>query len=127
MPSRHVEFTRLAEAIGIDTALALVGFCDGTPTLYVPGFYRAGHILERVLGDAGFMRLIASFGGETICMPRLSLDAERRLGAVYRGMKAGQSTRQIADRIGVSYRRIRQIEVAIKSGGPLTVTARGSC
>ncbi len=127
MPSFHVEFTRLAEGIGIDAALTLVAFCDGAPTLYIPGFYRAGHILERVLGDAGFLHLIASFGGETICMPRLNLDAERRIGAVYRGMKAGQSTRKIADGLGISYRRVRQIEVAIKSGQPLTTTARARC
>ena len=128
MPSsHHVEFTRLAEGIGIDAALTLVGFFDGMPTAYIPGYRRAGHILERVLGEAGFLRLIASFGGETLSMPSLNLDAERRLGAVYRGMKAGQSTRQIADRLGVSFRRVRQLEVAIKSGGPLTVTAKARC
>ncbi len=123
MPSR-LEFTRLAEAIGINAALALVAFCDGAPTIYAPAQYRKNHILERVLGEDGFLRLIASFGGETVCMPRLAVDAERRLGAVYRGMRDGLTTRQIADRLGISYRRVRQIEVAIKGTGPLTTTAR---
>lgn len=124
MPSRHVEFARLVECIGLQPALALVAFCDGARTLYVPGCYRAGHILERVVGESSFLSLIAGFGGETIAMPSVRMDAERRLGTVYRGMRDGMTTQQIADQIGISYRRVRQIEVSIKAGGLLTTAAR---
>lgn len=122
--SRTTAFSALVKAIGLNGALALVAFCDGQPTLYVPGCYRSGHLLERVLGEDGFLRLIASYGGETICVPRVHMDAERRLGAVYRGMRAGLSTRQIADQLGITFRRVRQIEVAIRGSGPLTDLAR---
>lgn len=122
--SRTTTFSALAAAIGPDGALALVAFCDGQPTLYVPGCYRAGHLLERLLGEDGFLRMIAAYGGETVCIPQARMDAERRLGAVYRGMRAGKTTGQIADQLGVTYRRVRQLETAIRGSGPLTVLAR---
>lgn len=118
--------SRLVESIGIGSALALVAFFDGVRTAYIPERYLSGHILERVVGEVAFLRLIADFGGETIMVPRPKFDAERRLGAVYRGMRDGLTTRQIAKQIGISYRRVRQIEVAIKAGSPLTTHARNA-
>ena len=124
MPSRQVQLARLVDSLGIEAALVLVAFFGDRPTFYCPERYHAGHILERVLGEYGFLRLIAAHGGETVEIPRARFEAERRLGAVYRGLRDGLTARQIADRLGISYRRVRQIEVAIKSGGPLTTTAR---
>lgn len=118
--------SRLVESIGIECALVLVAFFDGVPTMYAPEHYRSGHILERVIGEGAFLRLIADFGGETIMLPHPRFDAERRLGAVYRGMRDGLTTRQIAEQIGISYRRVRQIEVAIKAEGALTTAARNA-
>ena len=123
---RQVQLARLVDAVGPNAGLTLVAFFGDRPTVYVPGQYRPGHLLERVLGEDGFLRLVANFGGETITLPRAHFDAERRLGAVYRGMKAGLTTRQIAAAVGISYRRVRQIEVAIKSGEPLTESARSA-
>lgn len=124
MPSRQVMLSRLVESVGLGSALALAAFFDGVRTMYVPERYRSGHILERVLGEVAFLRLIADFGGETVMVPRPHFDAERRLGAVYRGMRAGLTTAQIAEQLGITYRRVRQIEVAILAGGPLTALAR---
>jgi hypothetical protein len=122
--SKFLQFERLAEAVGPGAALSLVAFYDGLPTVYVPGIYRPGHLLERVLGEAGFLRMVAAFGGETVCLPRARLEAERRAGAVYRGMRNGLSTAAIADQTGITRRRVRQIETAIKGGEPLTAAAR---
>lgn len=118
--------SRLVESIGIECAMVLVAFFDGVPTMYVPERYRSGHILVRVIGEVAFLRLIADFGGETIMLPHPRFDAERRLGAVYRGMRDGLTTRQIAEQLGISYRRVRQIEVAIKAEGALTTAARNA-
>ena len=125
MPSRQTSFNSLAAAIGPDAARTLLAFFDGQqPTLYVPGCYHAGHLLERILGQFAFLRLVANFGGETIMLVNASIDAERRVGAVYRGMRAGLTTAQISGQLGITYRRVRQIEVAIRAGGPLTALAR---
>jgi hypothetical protein len=118
--------SRLVESVGLGPALAFAAFFDGVRTAYIPEHYRSGHILERVLGEVAFLRLIADFGGETVMVPRPHFDAERRLGAVYRGMRDSLTTKQIAEQIGISYRRVRQIEVAIKAGGTLTTAARNA-
>lgn len=103
--------------------MTLAAFAGGR-TLYVPEKHRPGHLLERLLGEETFLRMIAAHGGETVMFVHARMDAERRLGVVLRGMRAGLTTKQIAAEIGISYRRVRQIEVAIRSGGPLTVLAR---
>jgi hypothetical protein len=124
MPSPRLSaFSALAEAIGPDAALELVGFAGGH-TLYAPEKYTPGHLLERVIGEAGFLRLISSYGGETLTIPQTRIDAARRIGAVYRGSRTGLTTRQIASELGITFRRVRQLEVAIKAGGPLTPLAR---
>jgi hypothetical protein len=125
MPSRATTFGNLSEAIGPDAARTLLAFFDGQqPTLYVPGCYHPGHLLERILGQSAFLRLIAARGDETIMLVHARMEPERRAGAVYRGMRAGLSTREIAEQIGCSYRRVRQIETAIRAGAPLTAIAR---
>ena len=121
--SRHAKFTRLAESIGVDAALTLAAFFRGQPTLYVPEFHRCGHLIECVVGQPAFLRLIAAYGGETICLPKVCTEAEQRAGAVYRALLKGQSTAEIAALLGISQRRCRQIEVAIGAGGPLTALA----
>jgi hypothetical protein len=121
--SRVATLSHLVEAIGLEGALTLAAFAGGR-TLYVPECYRPGHLLERLLGEEIFLRMIAAHGGETVMFVHARMDAERRVGAVYRGMRAGLSTQQIADQLGISYRRVRQIEVAIRGDGPLTSLAR---
>ncbi len=121
--SRTTAFCNLAEAIGLEAALVLVAFAGGS-TVYAPEKYHVDHLLERVLGETAFLRLVAFAGGETLCLPQAGMEPERRVGAVYRGMRAGLSTRQIADGLGCTYRRVRQIEVAIRNGAPLTALAR---
>jgi hypothetical protein len=121
--SRVATLASLVQAIGLEPALVLVAWAGGK-TVFVPEKYRAGHLLERVLGESAFLGLIAGYGGETLSLTQSTMDPERRLGAVMRGMRAGLTTRQIADQIGVTFRRVRQIETAIKAGGPLTPLAR---
>lgn len=122
--SRVATISNLTEAIGLEGALTLAAFAGGR-TLYVPERYRPDHLLERLLGEETFLRMIAAHGGETVMFVHARMDAERRVGAVYRGMRAGLTTKQIAAEIGISYRRVRQIEVAIRGDGPLTALARG--
>lgn len=123
---RQVQLARLVDAVGPDAGLTLVAFFGDRPTFYCPERYRPGHLLERVLGTDGFLRLVVSFGGETVMLPRARFEAERRLGAVYRGLRDGLTARQIADRLGISYRRVRQLELAIRGDGPLTESARNA-
>jgi hypothetical protein len=123
---RTVALERLAECLGLERALVLTAFFSGRPTFYVPEKFHQGHLLGRVVGEDGFLALIRDFGGETVELPQANFQPEIRLGLVYRGMKAGQTTHQIADQIGISWRRVRQIERLIESGQALTAAAKNA-
>ena len=121
---RTVALERLAECLGIERALVLVAFFSGSRTFYVPERYHADHLLERVVGEDGFLALIRDFGGETVSLPLANFQPEIRIGAVYRAKRSGLSTQEIADELAISWRRVRQIERLIESGVPLTLAAR---
>lgn len=124
-------FDRLAQEIGPLHAMTLCAFHRGhgggsNDALYVPGFYTQGHLIERVIGQAAFLRLIAGFGGESIVFPTMLLNSTRVLGEVRRRTQRGASTQEIANALGRSYRNIRRIQVELTKTGPLTDLARES-
>jgi hypothetical protein len=108
MPAESA-FANLAEEIGADNALRLIAFAGDRPTLYAPEHYRPGHILEHVLGEDGFLRLIAARGGETISLPGVAMAPARRLGIVHRGLRRGLPLAAIAAEAGCTPRRVKQI------------------
>lgn len=119
----YTAFLRLSDAIGPVPALVFCAFASAAKTFYVPETYIAGHILERLLGEDSFLKMIANFGGETIMIPAMRLDEIRHLGLVYRMSKRGYTAQQIEQGSGLAYRNIRLIQAKIKSGRPLTKLA----
>lgn len=116
----------LSDAIGPIPAMVLGAFFEASESVYVPEHYQPGHILERILGEHAFLRLIASYGGETLSLPAMRFDAERRMGLVYRLSRRGLNRHEIAELTGLCWQRIKQIEASISSGKPLTQIARQS-
>lgn len=122
----YPKFQDLADAIGALPAMTLCAFCESSASLYVPNFHQPGHMLERVLGESAYLQLIAHFGGETICLPAMRFEQERRLGLIYRLTRRGLSNYEIAKRTDIGSPRILQVQAAIASGKPLTQLARKS-
>ena len=112
-------FERLAETIGPTPALTLCAFASARPTLYIPESYTAGHILARLLGEDAFLALIKNFGGETFTPPAMMLQPVRALGKVYALTRTGLTPQQIADRTGLGYRQVKNIQKRLASNEPL--------
>lgn len=105
-------------------ALTLCAFQEHSLNLYVPERYLPGHMLERVLGESAFLRLIANYGGETVTIPRVRLDKVRRLGHIYRMTRRGLQIEQIAQELGITPQRVNQVQADLAGAAPLTHLAR---
>lgn len=100
--------------------MVFCAFASESESFYIPECYSSGHVLERLLGEAAFLGLIANFGGETIQAPSMRLDNVRNIGKVYRLSRQGLSAREIEARSGLGYRNIKYIQQRIERGHPLS-------
>jgi hypothetical protein len=101
----------LIDAIGIDGATALRGFCGAG--LYVPQSVDDDHLIARLLGRILAQRLADHFGGEVLRLPRPPV-ADILRAEVEERWRVGGSPREIASALGKSVRRIEQIIGEIK-------------
>lgn len=110
------EFGRLADVVGGEAALRLCAFA-GTPSgrrLYVPVDGNSPHILRRAVGAAGFTKLVAAFGGQTIIIPGVQLESLRTAGRAHALLRQGLSRTAIAHALGVTVQRVHQLESEFK-------------
>lgn len=110
------EFGRLAEVVGGEAALRLAGFAGATSgrRVYVPVDVNSPHVLRKVMGAAGFTKLVATFGGQTIVIPGVQLDSLRTAGRVHALLRQGLSRTAIAHALGVTVQRVHQLEMEFK-------------
>lgn len=113
-------FDRLCEAIGPFPALTFCAFASARKTFYVPEAYVPGHVVERLLGENGFLSMISHFGGETINVPAMRLDNVRALGTVYALTRQGMSARDIERQTGLGYRNVKLLQQRISEGSALS-------
>lgn len=109
------EFGRLTDAVGGEAALRLCAFA-GTVSgrrLYVPAG-NAPHVLRKVMGLAGFTKLVATFGGQTIVIPGVQLESLRTAGRAHALLRQGLSRTAIAHALGVTVQRVHQLESEFK-------------
>jgi hypothetical protein len=97
----------LAEAIGIEGAMALVEVRGGT-SVRIPVEPAADHWLREALGEARYAQLVRTYAGELIDIPVCSraLAATRRARAIA-DLRTGQPQRQVALRYGYTERYVR--------------------
>lgn len=110
------EFGRLADAVGGEAALRLCAFA-GTASgrrAYVPVAADKEHVLRKVMGAAGFAKLVTAFGGQTIVVPGVQLDSLRTAGRVHSLLRQGLSRTAIAHALGVTVQRVHQLEMEFK-------------
>jgi len=97
----------IAHLIGIESALRLVERYQGTD-MWVPDEYRPNHVLEQLVGETGFKKLIEKYGAESHEIPKC--DAAIR---TVRNKLIRESTRSQRD-LGMEWklttRQIRNIQ-----------------
>lgn len=97
--------------IGFTATLTLVAwFGDGKNSLYVPAAVDDHQKIAKLIGEAAARRLSARWPQELLSIPALSgYDQQVLRRCVARLLQGGVSTTDVADRIGLTERRVQQI------------------
>lgn len=111
-------FRKLADVIGADGALLLIAFAGGR-LVFIPGKPDTDHILTRLLGKEAFERLQEVYGYEGLNIPSVDLLPVRRLGRVFRLIKSGIPSYEIAETVGITTRQVQRILAHLRAGGRL--------
>ncbi|MFP3944398.1 MAG: hypothetical protein ACLFWF_10920 [Alphaproteobacteria bacterium] len=116
---------RLAEILGTGPALALAGTFGGLEKVYVPRIASPDCQLARVIGVDGLRKLIEaepSYGGRFLYIPA---GKYRRL-AKARILAAKGSSAEIARRLGVSQRYVKQVRNTAREDRQMSLFEEGA-
>jgi hypothetical protein len=107
----------IAAVIGYTPTRVIAGWFPNK-NLYVPTQYRPGHPLEFLIGVSCLKRLVRAFAGQRIYVP-----TERQDRLVFRDREiaeaftSGATDRVLADRYGLTLRRVEQLRRALTDNG----------
>jgi hypothetical protein len=103
------------------TATALICAWFGGRNLYVPCRPREDHPLARLIGFSAFRQLVTGFGGDHLAIPeerwRQAADRSKRTVALL--FCQGEKAVLIAERTGLTTRRVNQLISEVQSEGLL--------
>jgi hypothetical protein len=104
----------VAEVIGMDAAVRLIGQSYPNRQIYVPAREHPGHRLSSVLAPHELTALQRTFGGELLTYPsargiKRRIKAERKAQAIREDIGNGLATIEIAAKHGVSDSYVRRI------------------
>lgn len=110
----------IASAIGYTATCTLIEWYGGT-RLWVPGVADASHIIGRVIGQAAFRALVATFGNSQL---RIPTDYFRELvkqdRIVARMIQNGSGATEISAVIGMTPRQVQNIRRRLEECGILS-------
>ena len=111
----------ISATIGYTATNALVDLLGGR-TLFVPSTVVEGHYLEKVIGKSALRELVKEFGNSHIYIPEGKWrDVDRKSRRVAMLFVSGKKTMEVANIIGISHVRARQIYVELEGAGLLPV------
>lgn len=96
----------LARVMGEDTALKLSAIARNRQ-LYVPHQAAATHPIVKAIGQDGYQRLRAYYGGEQVSLAKA--DRAQRVRSMKQALVAGVPAARVAEQFGVTERRVRQV------------------
>jgi len=115
----------LAAVIGLTNTLLLCG-TRGGDSLYVPGQATPGHMLETLLGQTAFQRMVEEWGGTSFTVPALSdFGRYQRIRKCAELVGQGKSLHAIAKVTGVTYQQVKNDRRAAEMLGILPLVLMG--
>lgn len=105
------QLSEIAEAIGLDGALALCRVFGGI-ALYVPQTPKEDHILLKALSMDEFALLCRAFGGDTVEIPK---GTKAKRAQIFADLAAGAGTLEAAKRYNYTTRGIRKLKAKLKN------------
>jgi len=97
----------ISHLIGIEGALKLVEKYQGTE-MWVPEEYRPGHILEQLVGEIAFKKLIEKYGAENHEIPKCNVAIRSVRNKLIRESTMSQS--DLARQWNLTIRQVRNIQ-----------------
>ncbi|WHZ11747.1 MAG: hypothetical protein OJF60_002186 [Burkholderiaceae bacterium] len=106
----------------LEDVCAVIGFTAtqtlidhyGGDRLYVPLHAREDHPLAQLIGLPAMRRLIENWGAESLFVPAgCSFERDRRNAAIRAELLAGSSPESVAERHGLTPRRVRQLRARL--------------
>lgn len=110
---------RLCDVLGLSATLTLCGWFgrDGSK-VYVPTTNRdENHLLRKLVGDDAFEKMVNTWPGEYLSIPRLDLTPLQRAGLVHRLTKHGIPDNDLAMIAGVTRRHVSHIKNQLRLEG----------
>lgn len=113
----------ISHVIGF-TATQRLAVWYGDTNLYVPTFMAEDHALVGLIGESSYRALVGAFGGKTLWVPLGTAEADRTQKRIAEMIVLGNHPQQIADVLGMSVKRIRQVIDALRSRGLIALVAK---
>lgn len=122
MEIRNTTLDDVAAVIGFSATLRLSAWYGGGNNLYVPHEMQDDHFLARLLGVSAAQRLSNEWPGEHIAVPRLDgYEQDIRRKVIARMLEQKFGTREIANHLRMSERRVQQITREMEAAGIIDV------
>lgn len=113
----------LAASVGYTATVKLRTWYAGS-RLYVPQRATEGHTLARLIGFPALRALVRDFGADqNLWLPLGEEDRYVRNRDVARRFAAGDTVAQVANRFGLSERRVEQLRADLVGDGTLALAA----
>ena len=106
----------VAAVIGYTATTRLVNWFGGRQ-IYVPARATPEHPIAQAIGEVAFARLVQEFGCEILRIPFDELDRRDRIIADL--VMLGKGSREIAEKTGLTERRVQQIRKRLEDSGIL--------
>lgn len=106
------------------TATQRLAVWYGDTNLYVPTFMADDHALVGLIGAASYGALVRNFGGKLLWIPMGGVEGDRTQKRIAELLVLGNNPGQIADLLGMSPRRIRQVIDLLRDRGLLALMAK---
>jgi hypothetical protein len=108
--------SRLADVVGFEGAVYLSAWF-GQRQIYVPTTASDDHLLQKVIGEQAFSKLVKEHGGEYLDVPPIEAPAMRQAGLVHRLTAKGVSAADVAHVTGICPRSVRLIRKQLRLEG----------
>lgn len=107
----------ISAVIGFTATMAICTWF-GDRNLYVPLLATDEHPVSLLIGFAAWKRMVGEFGGDTLAIPTTSKHEQTNVERTIAEMIGlGRGSNEIAEKTGLTYRRVQQIRLRIEASG----------
>lgn len=110
--------SKLADIVGFSEAITLSAFyARGGARTYIGTEAKSNHLIAKLIGLPAYKKLVDVHGGEYIYIPELDISAIRDAGLIYRLLKKGFTSTDIAQVLNLNRKTIAQVKTQLSLEG----------